>query len=45
MKPRRCKVDSKWFVPRVRTQRYCSLTCKNRAAQKRLRQRAKENGK
>jgi len=32
------------FSPRVRTQIYCSQTCKNREAQRRLAKRQKEGG-
>ena len=38
---RRCEECGEKFQPRIRTQIYHTVTCKNRAAQERLRQRAK----
>jgi hypothetical protein len=43
VKPKRCRLKGceAWFIPRIRTQLYCTQNHKNRAAQRRLRQRAK----
>jgi hypothetical protein len=40
---KRCKATDcrKWFDPQVKTQQYCSKTCKNRMGQVKLRARAK----